>query len=153
MAEKRKTYTAECKQEAVRLITDQRYGVAETARSLGVNVNMLRHWNQEYTTNAAAAFPGNSRLPPKQDKLRQLREENKRLRMEREILKKPCVSLSQSPHSQTTPEGGRCDWTVQSASLDTGGGGAVHRRPQTTDSPHGYGVAPNLLARRLIGRS
>jgi transposase len=88
MAEKRKTYTAEFKQEAVRLITDQRYGVAETARNLGVNVNMLRRWKQEYTTNAAAAFPGNGRLPPEQDELRQLREENKRLRMEREILKK-----------------------------------------------------------------
>jgi transposase len=88
MAEKRKTYTAEFKQEAVRLMTDQRYGVAETARNLGVNVNMLRRWKQAYTTNAAAAFPGNGRLPPEQDELRQLREENKRLRMEREILKK-----------------------------------------------------------------
>jgi transposase-like protein len=40
MAEQRKTYTAEFKQEAVRLITDQRYGVAETARNLGINTNM-----------------------------------------------------------------------------------------------------------------
>ena len=88
MAEKRKTYTAEFKQEAVRLITEQRYGVAETARNLGVNVNMLRRWKQEYTTNAAAAFPGNGHLSPAQDELRHLREENKRLKMEREILKK-----------------------------------------------------------------
>jgi transposase-like protein len=47
MAEKRQTYTAECKREAVRLITEQRYGVAETARNLGLNVNMLRRWTQE----------------------------------------------------------------------------------------------------------
>ena len=88
MAEKRKTYTAEFKQEAVRLITEQRYGVAATARNLGVNVNMLRRWKQEYTANAQAAFPGNGHLTLEQDELRQLRAEVKRLRMEREILKK-----------------------------------------------------------------
>jgi transposase len=49
MTEKRKTYTAEFKREAVRLITEQRYGVAATARPLGLNVNMLRRWKQVYT--------------------------------------------------------------------------------------------------------
>jgi transposase len=88
MAEKRKTYTAEFKQEAVRLITEQHYGVAETARNLGGNVNMLRRWKQEYTANTQAAFPGNGPLTLEQDELRQLRAEVKRLRMEREILKK-----------------------------------------------------------------
>ena len=88
MAEERKTYTAAFKQEAVCLITEQRYGVAETARHLGINVNMLRRWKQEYTAKAAAAFPGNGHLAPEQAELRQLREENKRLKMEREILKK-----------------------------------------------------------------
>jgi transposase-like protein len=33
MAEKRKMYTAEFKQEAVRLVTAHHYGVAETARN------------------------------------------------------------------------------------------------------------------------
>ena len=88
MTEKRKTYTAEFKREAVRLVTEQRYGVAETARNLGINGNMLRRWKQEYTDSVQAAFPGNGRLTPGQEELRQLREENKRLRMERDILKK-----------------------------------------------------------------
>ena len=88
MTEKRKTYTAEFKQEAVRLVTEQRYGVAETARNLGINVNMLRRWKQEYTANVHTAFPGNGHLPPAQAELRQLRDEVKRLRMERDILKK-----------------------------------------------------------------
>jgi transposase len=83
-AEKRKVYTAEFTQEAIRLITEPRYGVAETARNLGINVNMLRRWKPEDTTTAAAAFPGNGRLTPDQEELRQLREENKRLKMERE---------------------------------------------------------------------
>ena len=88
MAEKRKVYSAEFKQEAVRLITEQRYGVAETARNLGINVNMLRRWKQEYTTNTPAAFPDNGRLSSAQEALHQLRDEVKRLRMERDILKK-----------------------------------------------------------------
>jgi transposase len=88
MTEKRKLYTAEFKQEAVRLITEQRYGVAETARNLGINVNMLRRWKQAYTANTQAAFPGNGHLPSAQAELRQLRDEVKRLRMERDILKK-----------------------------------------------------------------
>ena len=88
MAEKRKIYSTEFKQEAVRLIIEQRYGVAETARNLGINVNMLRRWKQAYPTHAAAAFPGNGHRTPEQEALRQLREENKRLRMERDILKK-----------------------------------------------------------------
>jgi transposase len=121
MAEKRKTYTAEFKQEAVRLITEQRYGVAETARNLGVNVNMLRRWKQEYTTNAAA-FPGNGHLSPAQDELRQLREENKRLKMEREILKNslrrgtaPFVS-GETPRPRVSCLGGRSGRSL------TGGG-------------------------------
>jgi len=88
MTEKRKTYTAEFKREAVRLVTEQRYGVAETARNLGINVNMLRRWKQEYTVNTSAAFSGNGHLTPEQAELRQLRDEVKRLRMERDILKK-----------------------------------------------------------------
>lgn len=88
MAERRKTYTPEFKQEAVRLITEQRYGVAETARNLGINTNMLRRWKQEYSGNPQTAFPGNGRLTPDQEELRRLRDENKRLKMEREILKK-----------------------------------------------------------------
>jgi transposase-like protein len=47
MAEKRKVYSAEFNQEAVRLITEQRYGVAETARNLGIKVQMLQRWQQE----------------------------------------------------------------------------------------------------------
>ena len=88
MAEKRKTYTAEFTREAVRLVTEQRYGVAETARNLGINVKMLRRWKQEYTTHTSAAFPGNGHVTPEQAELRQLRDEVKRLRMERDILKK-----------------------------------------------------------------
>ena len=61
MTEKRKLYTAEFKREAVRLITEQRYGVAETARNLGINVNMLRRWKQAYAVQLRPFATANSR--------------------------------------------------------------------------------------------
>src|SRR5262249_31074465 len=88
MTEKRKTYTAEFKRAAVRLITEQRYGVAETARNLGLNVHLLRRGKPAYTANTQAAFPGNGHLPAAQAELRPRRDEVKRLRMERDILNK-----------------------------------------------------------------
>jgi transposase len=85
MAEKRKTYTAEVKREAVRLVTEHHYGVAEAARHVGINTNMLRRWKRERADSGHGAFPGNGRLSPEPEELHRLRAENKRLRMEREI--------------------------------------------------------------------
>ena len=91
MAEKRRTYTAEFKREAVRLVTDHGYKLSEAARNLELNINMLRRWKQECEAHQGGAFPGHGRLTPEQEELGQLRAENKRLRMERDILKKATV--------------------------------------------------------------
>lgn len=88
MAEKRRQYTEEFKREAVRLITEQGYSVSETARNLGINAHMWGRWTREFDTRGSAAFPGNGRMASAQEELQRLREENKRLRMERDILKK-----------------------------------------------------------------
>jgi transposase len=91
MTEKRKTYTAEFKHEAVRLVTEQGYGVSEAARNLGLNINMLRRWKRELSERANGAFPGKGHLSPEQEELHRLRDEVKRLRMERDILKKAAI--------------------------------------------------------------
>jgi len=88
MTQKRKTYTAEFKQEAVRLVTEQGYSMSQAARNLDININMLRRWKHQMNEQGQEAFPGKGRLLPEQEELYRLREENKRLRMEREILKK-----------------------------------------------------------------
>ena len=46
MARKRRTYTSEFKAEAVKLVTEQGYSVAEAARSLGIHETLLRSWKQ-----------------------------------------------------------------------------------------------------------
>ena len=88
MIEKRQTYTAEFKCEAGRLVTEHGYSVAEAARNLGLNAQMLQRWKRELAARENGAFPGKGRLSPDQEEVHRLREDNKRLRMERDILKK-----------------------------------------------------------------
>ncbi len=86
MTRKRRTYTDEFKREAVKLVTDQRYSLAEAARNLGVHANLLRTWKQQIAAEDEqyeAGLTEGERM-----ELASLRAENKRLRMERDILKK-----------------------------------------------------------------
>ena len=88
MARQRRKYTSEFKVEAVKLITEKGYSVAEAARSLDIGETLLRSWKISLQANGDQAFPGNGRLPAHEEELRRLRAEVKRLLMEREILKK-----------------------------------------------------------------
>ncbi len=88
MARTRRTYTPEFKAEAVRLVTEQGYSVAEAARSLGLRENLIRNWKRAVQDNGEHAFPGPGKLPAVEEELRRLRAENKRLLAERDILKK-----------------------------------------------------------------
>ena len=88
MAEQRKTYTAEFKVAAVKLVTEQGYSLREAARSLGVSEKQHRKWKRSLEDQGQQAFPGKGNLPPVQEEIRRLKEENQRLRMERDILKK-----------------------------------------------------------------
>jgi transposase len=88
MARPRRTYTSEFKVEAVKLVTEQGYSIAEAARSLDIGETLLRSWKLAFQAQGGQAFPGNGRLPAVEEEPRRLRAEDKRLLMEREILKK-----------------------------------------------------------------
>jgi transposase len=88
MAKVRRTYTREFKVEAVKLVTEQGYSVAEAARSLGVHETLLRSWKQALHAHGDQAFPGQGNPPAVEEELRRLRADNKRLQAERDILKK-----------------------------------------------------------------
>ena len=88
MTGKRKVYTPEFKLQAVKMITEQKLSVAETARRLGVTENLLHSWKKAVQKSGAAAFPGAGHLTPVEEELRRLRADVKRLEMERDILKK-----------------------------------------------------------------
>jgi len=85
---KRTTYTKEFKREAVNLVVEQGYSIAEASRNLGINYNMLSRWKNESQSNGEHAFPSKGYMTKAQAELSRLKAENKRLRMERDILKK-----------------------------------------------------------------
>lgn len=85
---KRKTYTQEFKQEAVRLVTEKGMKLAEAARELGVSAYLLTKWVRKVRESGSTAFPGKGHLLPHEEELRRLQRENRRLQMEKEILKK-----------------------------------------------------------------
>ena len=85
---KRKNYSREFKMEAVRLITEKGYSIAEASRSLGVEYSVLRRWKQQIADDPQNAFPGKGRLKAPDEELRQLKRELERVKEERDILKK-----------------------------------------------------------------
>lgn len=87
----RKQYSKEFKLDAISLVLEQGYSRAEAARSLEINANMLGRWLREHEAPERQAFRGNGKLTAEQTEIRRLREENRRLKMEKEILKKATV--------------------------------------------------------------
>ena len=81
----RRTFSREFKISAVRLVNQQGYSIPEAAKSLGIDPACVRDWVKKLGQEADCAPTGESTM---RDELRRLREENKRLLMEREILKK-----------------------------------------------------------------
>ena len=86
---KRKTYSKQFKIDAVNLVTEQGYKLTEAARNLGIHPGVLGRWKlQNEVEGPDSAFPGKGNMTSEKEELYRLRKENKRLRMEREILKK-----------------------------------------------------------------
>ena len=59
--------------------------------------SLLHRWEKKSEEGKADPFPGKGRLSPEDEELRQLRRENRRLRMERDILKKAVAIFSEEP--------------------------------------------------------
>jgi transposase len=88
MDTRRRQYTAEFKRDAVALVMEHGYAITVAAKNLGITPKLLSRWKGEHQQHRDAAFPGQGHQMPEHAELRQLREENRRLRMERDILKK-----------------------------------------------------------------
>ena len=88
MERKRRQYSREFKVQAVKMVTEQGLSVAEVARDLGVNPSVIQHWKKKLADEGDQAFPGNGRLTADQQRIRDLEQQVRQLRMERDILKK-----------------------------------------------------------------
>jgi transposase len=84
MTRQRRDVPEDFKRDAVALVTEQGYSIAEAARSLDVGANLLGRWKREYEAQAR----GETLDQDEREELKRLRRENRELRMEKEILKK-----------------------------------------------------------------
>ncbi len=83
MSRARRVFSTEFKQEAVELVRRNGRSANQVATELGVNQTTLSRWKRE-----AEATASTGQRMPAAEELKQLRRENERLRMERDILKK-----------------------------------------------------------------
>jgi transposase len=94
MVSRRKRFTHEFKIETVKLVTDSDNSVNEIAADLGIHPNTLYKWVRQYSEKPKEAFPGTGHVTSDAETIRQLKRENERLKMERDILKKAMAIFS-----------------------------------------------------------
>jgi transposase len=88
MPKEQKTYTKECKVEAVHLLESSQKSQAQIARDLGVADSTLSQWRKDLAEHGHDAFPGSGHQTPLEEENRHLKREVEVLRQEREIFKK-----------------------------------------------------------------
>ena len=84
--ERRRRFDPAFKREAVEL--SRRIGIVQAAADLGIVESNLRNWAKAVDTQGGQAFLPMSQRTDVEAEMRRLREENRVLKMEREILKK-----------------------------------------------------------------
>ena len=84
---KRRQFTAEFKADAVKLVRTGGQRIAQVARNLDLTETALREWVRRAEIEAGEGPPG-ALTQAEREELVRLRRENKRLQMERDILKK-----------------------------------------------------------------
>jgi len=80
----RKIYSEEFKREAVRLVTREGYSKKKAAEAVGVCHTTIRDWMAAFADEETVRTVYAS----ERDEIEQLRADNRRLRMERDLLKK-----------------------------------------------------------------
>jgi transposase len=84
---KRRKFTKEQKADAVRLIRVSGESIPTIARDLDIHENSLRRWLKQADIDDGKGPPG-ALTSEERAELRQLRKENRTLKMERDFLKK-----------------------------------------------------------------
>ena len=86
MPEHRRKFSPQFKAEAVQMVLETGKAIAEVARDLGVNEGTLGNWVAAWRD--ANPEPEQELSPIERARVKELEEENRRLRMENEFLKK-----------------------------------------------------------------
>jgi len=86
--QEKRRYTMEFKLDAVNLILSEGYSVPKAAERLGISPKNLYHWKRQYEEGRLVAGLKRAQPTAEEAELRRLKEENRKLKLEVEILKK-----------------------------------------------------------------
>jgi transposase-like protein len=93
MSGKRRSFSPEFKDEAVKMVIESSRSVAEVAREIGVKEGTLGNWVNKYRAEHAEDEP--PLTVSERARLRQLERENRELRMKAEFLGKAAAFFAQ----------------------------------------------------------
>lgn len=97
---KRRKYSQEYKQEAVRLVGQSDITLAQVATNLGINPSILRRWCDEISKAGNNAFPGNG--TPRDLELARIKRELQQVKQERDFLKEAAAYFARTSKRGTT---------------------------------------------------
>jgi transposase len=92
---RRRRFTREFKEQAVKLLESRQKGAREIEEDLGIAPGEIYRWRKELRIDGKKAFPGNGNL--RDEELARLRKEVAYLREERDILRKAVAIFSKPP--------------------------------------------------------
>ena len=88
MVKNRRAYDKAFKREAVRLVVEEGRKAVEVERNLGIGKGIVGRWVRELKEDPTHSFPGKGHLKAPDEEMHRLKAELKRVKQERDILKK-----------------------------------------------------------------
>lgn len=94
MRRPRRTFSAEFKAEAVKLITERGYSITQVYKELDIGKTALRRWVSQVQAECQGyVLLGSKPISPEQQRIRELENRIKELEEDKEILKKATAIL------------------------------------------------------------
>ena len=95
MSSKRRRFSREYKQDVVRMVTEGGHSVVDVSADLELRPDMVRRWVRQFSEDPEQSFPGVGRQKSRDEEVSKLRRELRRVREERDILKKAVAIFSE----------------------------------------------------------
>ena len=96
MREKRRRYEAELKKEIAQVYLEGRRTAPSLAGELGVHVNTIYKWSEQYREDPENAFPGSGHMKADEEELARAKRRVRELEEEVEILKKAAAYFAKN---------------------------------------------------------
>ena len=106
MSDTRRKFDDSFKLEVVKMIKDQGLSVSQVCRDLNIGDTAVRRWLQQYDAEQLGQPGIGKPLTPEQQRIRQLEQENRQLKVDNDILKK--ATVGSIGHCNRYPEVSYC---------------------------------------------